>query len=218
MCRRSRRAPRLSARSARSSASSSRSKSSSGVQLVGHTTRGMRRGPRCRSCASRCHNSLADFERRFREETRRAIVKHGGVDLPLALQPVGQRLGDGQMAHRRAVPSDARCGPSARTARCCSPSRHREDRVRQVVPVDDEPRAAHARHQPRDGERRHRRRVLDQNDVGLWAAASASTAARLACIDARAADIQTNRVRPRECARRERADRQADGTAGAAPR
>ncbi len=38
---------------------------------------------------------VADFERRFREKRGRAIGKDGGVDLPLAVQPVSQRLGNG---------------------------------------------------------------------------------------------------------------------------
>ncbi len=45
--------------------------------------------------------------------------------------------------------------------------------MRQILPVDHEPRAAQPRHQPADGERRHRRRIADEDHIGPGTDASA---------------------------------------------
>ena len=168
---------RVSCRSARSSASSSRSKSSSGVQLVGHTTIGGRVEPSCASLATRSHNAAAIGGRRTRERVARPIVDDRGLHAVFARQPIRERLRHGEVRVARASPTAARCARCAFTARCRSPTFTAAmvcERLCQSI-TNRAPRRRDASHAM--NKRRKRRRVLDEDQCPASGCASATRTA-----------------------------------------
>ena len=107
-----------------------------------------------------------------REGGRRPVVEHADR----TFRVVGQLETLGEESREPAGHTQVRVGGAA--ADELQPARQahgqmapaqpeREDRVAQVVPVDDESRAPQPRDDPRHLQRRNRRRVLDENQVGL---------------------------------------------------